>query len=65
MRRLVALGALLAGAVAGLAFFRRRGTARGERVDLFYEDGSVTTLADDDAQPLLEIARSALAATKA
>jgi hypothetical protein len=63
--RLVALGALLAGVFAGLAFLRWTAAGRRERVDLFYEDGSLVTLVDDEAEPLLDIARSALDATKA
>jgi hypothetical protein len=64
-RRLVALGALLAGAVAGAALLHRTASGRTERVDLLYEDGSSVTLFDDDAKPLLDIARSALDATRA
>ena len=60
-RRLVALGTLVAGGVAGLAVLRRR-DARRERVDLFYEDGSHVTLIDGEAEPFLEIARSAFEA---
>jgi hypothetical protein len=59
-RRLVALAAL-----AGLAFMLRRSGRRKERVELFYEDGSLVTLVDDDAQPLLDVARSALDAARA
>jgi hypothetical protein len=63
-RRLVALAAL-AGAVAGLAFVLRTSGRRRERVELFYEDGSLVTLVDDDATPFLDVARSALDATRA
>jgi hypothetical protein len=64
-RRLVALGALLTGVSAGLAFLRRTANRRRERVDLFYENGSLVTLVDDEAVELLDIARSALDATRA
>jgi hypothetical protein len=57
--KLVALGALLAGALTGLAILRRTSPYR-RRVDLFYEDGSSDTLEGDEAKPLLEIARSVL-----
>ena len=38
-RKLVALGALLGGVVAGLAIFRRARGGSRERVDLYLEDG--------------------------
>jgi hypothetical protein len=60
LRRLLALGALAVAVVAGLKAFRRKGS-RAEFVELFYEDGSLVTLTGDEAEPLLEIARSALA----
>jgi hypothetical protein len=53
-RKLLALAAL-----AGLAFVLTKGR-RSERVDLFFEDGSLVTLADEEAKPLLDIARSIL-----
>jgi hypothetical protein len=64
-RRLVAVGALVAGALAGVALFHRREGARWERVNLFYDDGSLETLAGEEAKPLLDVARSALDATLA
>ncbi len=64
-RRLILLGALLAGAFGVLGVLRRTATSARERVDLFYEDGSLVTLVDDEAKPLLDIARSALDATRA
>ena len=63
-RRLVVLAALL-GALAGLAFVLRTSGRRRERVELFYEDGSLVTLVDDDAKPLIDVARSALDAAQA
>jgi hypothetical protein len=62
-RRLVALGALLAGAFVGFALFRRAGGGRRERVDLYYDDGSLVSLNDVEGAGLLEIAREALRAT--
>ena len=53
-RKVLALAAL-----AGLAFVLTKGR-RKERVELFFEDGSLVTLADDEARPLLDIARSVL-----
>jgi len=63
-RRLVALAAL-AGAFAGLAFVLRTSGRRRERVELFYKDGSLVTLVDDDAKPFLDVARSILDAARA
>jgi hypothetical protein len=62
-RRLLALAALLGGAFAGFALFRRAGGGRRERVDLYYEDGSLVSLNDVEGAALLEIAREALRAT--
>jgi hypothetical protein len=61
-RRLLALAALLGGAFAGFALFRRAGGGRRERVDLYYEDGSLVSLNDVEGAALLEIARDALRA---
>jgi hypothetical protein len=62
-RRLVALAALLCGAFVGFALFRRAGGGRRERVDLYYEDGSLASLNDSDGAAMLEIAREALRAS--
>ena len=65
-RRLVAFVALLGGALAGFHLFRRLGgDHRRNRVDLYYEDGSLVSLSDAEAAPLLERARDALRATRA
>ena len=59
-RKLIALGALLGGVFAGLAIFRRARGGPRERVDLYFEDGSLVTLNEYEAAPLLELARAAL-----
>ena len=62
MRRSAATFLGLAGGVlAGAAFSRRRGV-RQERVDLYYEDGSMVSLANGsaDAARLLPLAREIL-----
>ena len=59
-RNLLALVALLGGVFAGFALFRRAGGGRRERVDLYYDDGSLVTLGESDGARLLEIARGAL-----
>jgi hypothetical protein len=61
-RKLLALAALLGGAFAGFALLRRTGAGRRERIDLYYEDGSLVTLSESDGSRLLEIARDALRA---
>jgi hypothetical protein len=49
------------GMLAGVAFVRRRGTLR-ERVDLYYEDGSMLSLSNGtpDAERLIPLAREIL-----
>jgi hypothetical protein len=59
----VALLALAGGALAGFQLFKRLGGDQGRnRVDLYYEDGSLVTLTDAEATPLLARAREALRA---
>jgi len=63
-RRLVAFLALVGGAAAGFQLFKRFGSDhRRTRVDLYYEDGSLVSLTDAEAAPLLARAREALRAT--
>jgi hypothetical protein len=52
--------ALLAAGLAGVAIVHRRSRRLRGRVELFYEDGSVVALTDDEAKPLLDVARSIL-----
>ena len=49
------------GMLAGAAFVRRRGALR-ERVDVYFEDGSMLSLSDgsQDAERLIPIAREIL-----
>jgi len=65
-RRLVALAALVAGWVVGLAFYRRAAAGRRERVDLYFEDGSMQSLGEGTPQAarLLPLAREALRAAR-
>jgi hypothetical protein len=66
MRRSAAslLGVAL-GMAAGAAFIRRR-SAQQERIDLYYEDGSMISLANGspDAARLLPLARDILRKTR-
>ena len=66
MRKLVALGALVAGWAVGIALLRRTAGSRRERVDLYYEDGSMQSISEGapEAARLLPLARSALSAAR-
>jgi hypothetical protein len=62
-RRKVATGFLLAaGSLAGSVLVRRRAARKRERVDLYAEDGTMHSFADDtfEAARLLPIAREVL-----
>jgi hypothetical protein len=65
-RRKVLTGlALAAGSVAGSVLYRRRFARRRERVDLYYEDGSMVSLADGpELEQLLPLAREVLHAAR-
>jgi hypothetical protein len=65
--RLLALLALAAAWVAGAALLRRTTRPRRDRVDLYYDDGSIQSLADGapEAARLLPLARQALDAARA
>ena len=65
-RRLVAVLALLAAWIAGAALLRRASAPRRERVDLYFDDGSMQSLSDGvpEAVRLLPLARQALAAAR-
>ena len=55
---------LAAGSLAGSVLYRRRAARRRERVDLYAEDGSMTSIAADgspDAERLLTLARELMA----
>ncbi len=62
-RRRVLTGFLLAaGSLAGTLLYRRRAARRRERVDLYYEDGSMASLTEgsEDAATILPLARRVL-----
>jgi hypothetical protein len=65
-RRLVAFAALAGGWVVGLALYRRAAAGRRERVDLYFEDGSMQSLGDGtpEAERLLPLAHAALRAAR-
>jgi hypothetical protein len=66
VRKLLALAALVAGWAVGIALLRRTAGSRRERVDLYYEDGSMQSISDGapEAARLLPLARSALSAAR-
>jgi hypothetical protein len=62
MRRNIAMALGVAGGVLGAAAFVRRRSATRERVDLYYEDGSMLSLSNGspDADQLIPLAREIL-----
>ena len=65
-RKLLTALLVAAGSLAGAIIYRRRFSRRPERVDLYYEDGSMLSLAEGstDAERLLELARRVLVAAE-
>jgi hypothetical protein len=63
-RRLLALFGFVAGALAGSVVLRRQLGKRSDRVDVYFDDGSMVTYTDSapEAAPLLDAARDALRA---
>jgi hypothetical protein len=62
-RRRVLTGFLLTiGSLAGTVFYRRRAARRRERVDVYYADGSMVSLAEGspEAATVLPLARRVL-----
>jgi hypothetical protein len=66
-RRLATLAGFAGGAVAAVLAYRRGLGGRGERVDVYFDDGSLVSFASSsaEAQRLLPPARDALAAVRA
>jgi hypothetical protein len=66
LRRLFGLLVLAAAAVGAAVVVRRRVAGPRERVELYYDDGSMTSLeaGTPDAERLLGFARDALAAAR-
>jgi hypothetical protein len=66
LRKLVGFLVLVGVAFAGIVVVRRRFLTRGERVDLYYEDGTLVSLeqGSDGAAALLSHAHDAVAAAR-
>jgi hypothetical protein len=66
LRRLFGFLMLAGVAFAGIVVYRRRSAARRERIDLYYEDGSLVSFDDgsDGAARLLPLGRDALRAAR-
>ena len=67
-KRRIILGALIgAGSFAGTIFYRRRSARNRTRVDLYFDDGSMVSLAtgSPDADALLPTAQQILAQVQA
>jgi len=65
-RRLIGLASLAGVALAATAYVRRGAGRRRERVDLYYDDGSMISLPEGSsaAAPLLALGREALRAAQ-
>ena len=65
-RRLLPVLALLGAWAAGIALLRRTAAGRRERVDLYFDDGSMQSLSNGapEAARLLPLARAALTAAR-
>jgi len=66
LRKLFGFLVLVGVAFAGIVVYRRRFLTRRERVDLYYEDGTLVSLEDDSdgAGRLLPLAHDALRAAR-
>ena len=66
-RRVLTALLVAAGSLAGAIVYRRRFSRRPERVDLYYEDGSMVSLTEGsaEAQTVLPLARRVLETARA
>ncbi len=65
-RKLLALVGFATGVFAGSVVYRRSFARRPERVDVYFDDGSMVSFADGSAEAdaMLPLARNALAAVR-
>lgn len=66
LRRLFGFLALIGVAFLGIVVYRRRFASRHERVDIYYEDGTLVTLTEESggAESLLAPARDLIATVR-
>ena len=66
-RKLVAAVGFAIGVIVGSMFYRRSFARRPERIDVYFDDGSMVSFVDGSAEAasLLPAARDALAAVRA
>jgi hypothetical protein len=65
-RKALAFSGFVTGVVGATLLYRRSGRARRERVDLYFDDGSMVSLGDGSpgAERLLPLAREILGAAR-
>lgn len=65
-RRLLAVAGFLVGVLAGAALYRRSAARRGDRLDVYFDDGSMVSFVEGspEAERLLPVAREMLAAAR-
>ncbi len=66
MRRLLGLAAAVGAVLAAISFVRRGTVRKRERVDLYFDDGSMVSFADgsQEADTLQPVAQAVLAAAR-
>jgi len=65
-RKLLAVAGFLTGVLAGAALYRRSAARRGDRLDVYFDDGSMVSFVEGspEAERLLPVAREMLAAAR-
>jgi hypothetical protein len=65
-RKLLALAGFATGALAGTVLYRRSAGARRERLDVYFDDGSMVSFGEGspEAERLLPVARRLLGAAR-
>jgi hypothetical protein len=65
-RRALALTGFATGVLAGTVLFRRSFAKRSDRIDVYFDDGSMVSFVEgsDEAEKLLPVARDVLAAAR-
>jgi hypothetical protein len=65
-RKALALMGFATGVLAGTVLFRRSFAKRSDRIDVYFDDGSMVSFVEgsDEAEKLLPVARDVLAAAR-